>query len=121
LLAEDNPVNALVAEAALKNMGLTVELVEDGLQALASFRAQPPDLVLLDCQMPVMDGFEAVRRMREHEGEQGLRRTPVVALTANALAGDREQSLAAGMDDHLAKPFRDEELRAVLRRLLVPV
>ena len=120
LLAEDNPVNALVAEAALKNMGLTVELVEDGLQALASFRAQPPDLVLLDCQMPVMDGFEAVRRMREHEGEQGLRRTPVVALTANALAGDREQSLAAGMDDHLAKPFRDEELRAVLRRLLVP-
>ncbi len=121
LLAEDNPVNALVAEAALKNMGLTVELVEDGLQALASFRAQPPDLVLLDCQMPVMDGFEAVRRMREHEGEQGLARTPVVALTANALQGDREHSLAAGMDDHLAKPFRDEELRAVLRRLLVPV
>ena len=120
LLAEDNPVNALVAEAALKNLGLTVELVEDGLQALASFRAQPPDLVLLDCQMPVMDGFEAVRRMREHEGELGLPRTPVVALTANALDGDREHSLAAGMDDHLAKPFRDEELRAVLRRLLVP-
>ncbi|HEX3139689.1 MAG TPA: ATP-binding protein [Rhizobacter sp.] len=120
LLAEDNPVNALVAQAALKNMGLTVELVEDGLQALASFRAQPPDLVLLDCQMPVMDGFEAVRRMREYEGEQGLPRTPVVALTANALQGDREHSLAAGMDDHLAKPFRDEELRAVLRRLLVP-
>ncbi|GAB4566898.1 MAG: response regulator [Rhizobacter sp.] len=120
LLAEDNPVNALVAEAALKKMGLTVELVEDGLQALASFRAAPPDLVLLDCQMPVMDGFEAVRRMREHEDEQGLPRTPVVALTANALQGDREHSLAAGMDDHLAKPFRDEELRAVLRRLLVP-
>ncbi|MEO8155220.1 MAG: ATP-binding protein [Rhizobacter sp.] len=120
LLAEDNPVNALVAEAALKNMGLTVELVEDGLQALASFRAQQPDLVLLDCQMPVMDGFEAVRRMREHEGELGLPRTPVVALTANALQGDREHSLAAGMDEHLAKPFRDEELRAVLRRLLVP-
>ncbi|MGY4831241.1 ATP-binding protein [Sphaerotilaceae bacterium SBD11-9] len=120
LLAEDNPVNALVAEAALKNMGLTVELVEDGLQALASFRAAPPDLVLLDCQMPVMDGFEAVRRMREHEGEMGLPRTPVVALTANALQGDREHSLAAGMDEHLAKPFRDEELRAVLRRLLVP-
>jgi signal transduction histidine kinase/ActR/RegA family two-component response regulator len=120
LLAEDNPVNALVAEAALKSMGLTVELVEDGLQALASFRAQQPDLVLLDCQMPVMDGFEAVRRMREHEGELGLPRTPVVALTANALQGDREHSLAAGMDDHLAKPFRDEELRVILRRLLRP-
>ena len=120
LLAEDNPVNALVAQTALKNLGLTVELVEDGLQAVASFRAAPPDLVLLDCQMPVMDGFEAVRRMREHEGEQGLPRTPVVALTANALQGDREHSLAAGMDDHLAKPFKDEELRAVLRRHLVP-
>ncbi len=120
LLAEDNPVNALVAEAALKNMGLTVELVEDGLQAVASFRASPPDLVLLDCQMPVMDGFEAARRIREHEGEQGLPRTPVVALTANALQGDREHSLAAGMDDHLAKPFRDDELHALLRRHLVP-
>jgi two-component system, sensor histidine kinase len=120
LLAEDNPVNALVAEAALKSLGLTVELVEDGLQAVASFRACPPDLVLLDCQMPVMDGFEAARRIREHEGEQGLPRTPVVALTANALQGDREHSLAAGMDDHLAKPFRDEELRAILRRHLVP-
>ncbi|MBX3622992.1 MAG: response regulator [Rhizobacter sp.] len=120
LLAEDNPVNALVAEAALRNMGLTVELVEDGLQAVASFRSCPPDLVLLDCQMPVMDGFEAVRRIREHEGEQGLPRTPVVALTANALQGDREHSLAAGMDDHLAKPFREEDLRAVLRRHLVP-
>ncbi|MET0333336.1 MAG: response regulator, partial [Rhizobacter sp.] len=120
LLAEDNPVNALVAEAVRKNLGLTVELVEDGLQAVASFRASPPDLVLLDCQMPVMDGFEAVRRIREHEGEQGLARTPVVALTANALQGDREHSLAAGMDDHLAKPFRDEDLRAILRRHLVP-
>jgi signal transduction histidine kinase/CheY-like chemotaxis protein len=119
LLAEDNPINALVAVTALKNMGLTVELVEDGLQAVASFRAQPPDLVLLDCQMPVMDGFEAVRRMREHEGEQGLPRTPVVALTASALQGDREQSLSAGMDEYLAKPFREEDLQAVLRRLLL--
>lgn len=118
LLAEDNPVNALVAEAALKKMGLTVELVEDGLQAVAAFRAKRPDLVLLDCQMPVMDGFEAARRIRALEGDGGLSRTPVVALTANALQGDREQSLAAGMDDHLAKPFRDEELRAVLQRLL---
>jgi signal transduction histidine kinase/ActR/RegA family two-component response regulator len=120
LLAEDNPVNALVAQAALKKLGLTVELVEDGLQALAAFRAQLPDLVLLDCQMPVMDGFEAVRRMREYEGELGLPRTPVVALTANALQGDREHSLAAGMDEHLAKPFREDELRAMLKRLLQP-
>ncbi len=118
LLAEDNPVNALVAEAALRNMGFSVEVVEDGLQALASFRTQPPDLVLMDCQMPVMDGFEAARRMREHESELNLSRTPVVALTANALEGDREHSLAAGMDDHIAKPFREAQLRAVLQRLM---
>jgi signal transduction histidine kinase/ActR/RegA family two-component response regulator len=118
LLAEDNPVNALVAEAALKKMGLQVEIVGDGAQALASFRRERPDLVLLDCQMPGVDGFEAARGIRAHEIEQGMTRTPVIALTANALEGDRELSLAAGMDDHLAKPFRDEDLRAVLARLM---
>jgi signal transduction histidine kinase/CheY-like chemotaxis protein len=120
LLAEDNPVNAIVAEASLRRIGFEVELVTDGAQALASFKARVPNLVLLDCQMPVMDGFEAARRMRDHEREHGLPRTPVLALTANALEGDREQSLAAGMDEHLAKPFREEELRAVLLRLLTP-
>jgi len=119
LLAEDNPVNALVAEAALQALGLTVQVVPDGEQAVAAFQAQRPDLVLMDCQMPVMDGFEAARRMREHEQQQGGgRRTPIVALTANALDGDRERSLAAGMDDHMAKPFRDDALWATLRRLL---
>ncbi len=121
LLAEDNPVNALVAEAALQRMGFTVNTVGDGEQALAAFQSQRPDLVLLDCQMPVMDGLEAARRIREHEVAHGLERTPLVALTANALEGDRELSLAAGMDDHLAKPFRDEALRSTLHRLLMPV
>ncbi|MEY4563473.1 MAG: hypothetical protein RLZZ618_2750 [Pseudomonadota bacterium] len=118
LLAEDNPVNALVAEAVLQKMGLEVEVVGDGAQALASFQARRPDLVLLDCQMPVMDGLEAARRMREHEQHHGGPSTPIVALTANALDGDREQSLLAGMDEHIAKPFRDEELQAVLARFL---
>lgn len=120
LLAEDNPVNALVAEAALQGLGLSVQVVGDGEQAVAAFKAHRPDLVLMDCQMPLMDGFEAARRMREHEQEAGDgRRTPIVALTANAMDGDRERSLAAGMDDHMAKPFRDDALWATLRRLLV--
>ncbi len=118
LLAEDNPVNAMVAQAVLQKMGLQVELVGDGEQALASFRANRPDLVLLDCQMPVMDGLEAARRMRAHELAEGWGRTPLLALTANALEGDREQSLQAGMDEHIAKPFRDADLHGVLARFL---
>jgi len=120
LLAEDNPVNAMVAEAALRRLGLEVELVEDGAQALAAFRERRPDLVLLDCQMPVMDGLEAARQIRHFERSQGWPATPLVALTANALLGDRDQSLAAGMDEHLAKPFRAEELAVVLARFLKP-
>ena len=120
LLAEDNPVNALVAEAVLRKLGLEVELVENGEQALEAFRERRPDLVLLDCQMPVMDGLEAARRIRLHERAEGWPATPLVALTANALQGDRDHSLAAGMDEHLPKPFRDEELAAVLARFLSP-
>jgi signal transduction histidine kinase/CheY-like chemotaxis protein len=120
LLAEDNPVNAVVAEAVLRKLGLEVELVENGAQALAAFRERRPDLVLLDCQMPVMDGMEAARQIRLHEKAEGWPPTPLVALTANALHGDRDHSLAAGMDEHLAKPFRAEELAAVLARFLEP-
>jgi signal transduction histidine kinase/ActR/RegA family two-component response regulator len=118
LLAEDNPVNALVAQASLKKIGLSVRLVVNGAEAVAAFQEHRPDVVLLDCQMPIMDGFEAVGRMRQHEAQQGWERTPVLALTANALEGDRERSLAAGMDEHLAKPFRVDELRAVIERLM---
>jgi two-component system, sensor histidine kinase len=118
LLAEDNPVNALVAQAVLTKLGLTVELTENGEQALQAFCAKQPDLVLLDCHMPVMDGIEAARQMRQHEQTQGWHPTPLVALTASALQGDRERSLACGMNEHLAKPFRDDELAAVLGRFL---
>ena len=118
LLAEDNAVNALVAEAVLRQLGLEVTLVEDGARAVEAFRNGRPDLVLLDCQMPVMDGLEAARRIRAVEVAEGWPRTPMVALTANAFEGDRARSLAAGMDDHLAKPFRDEELARLLARHL---
>lgn len=120
LLVEDNPVNAMVAEAALRSLGLSVRSVGDGEQAVACATGEAFDLILMDCQMPGIDGFEATARIRRHEEASARRRTPIVALTANAMSGDRERSLAAGMDDHLAKPFRAEELAALLRRRLPP-
>jgi two-component system, sensor histidine kinase len=119
LLAEDNAVNAIVAEAVLQRLGLVVKLVTDGHQAVAQAAAGGFDVVLMDCHMPGLDGYEATARIRQHELQHHLRRLPIVALTANALEGDRERSLAAGMDDHLAKPFREEDLVATLRRYLV--
>jgi CheY-like chemotaxis protein len=120
LLAEDNPVNALVAQAVLAQLGLQVVAVTDGERAVeeATRSPRPYDLVLMDCQMPGVDGFEATARIRQHEATHGWARLPVVALTANALEGDRERSLQAGMDEHLAKPFHQQQLADVLRRHL---
>jgi CheY-like chemotaxis protein len=121
LLVEDNPVNALVAGATLDKLGLRYVQADDGEQALQQVMApgaQAFDLILMDCQMPGMDGFEATRRIRDHELQQALRRCPIVALTASAQPGDRQRSLQAGMDDHLAKPFTEDELVATLRRHL---
>jgi len=118
LLAEDNAVNALVARSYLEQFGLSVDCVGDGRQALERATSGDYDLILMDCQMPEMDGFEATRRIRAHEQASGLAPLPVVALTANAIRGDRERCLEAGMDDYLAKPFRSAELRAVVERHL---
>lgn len=122
LLVEDNPVNALVAEANLARLGLSVTRAEDGAQALSLLQhlERPFDLVLMDLQMPELDGMEATRRLRCWENDQRLEPIPVVALTANALSTDRARCLSAGMDDHLPKPFRVEELLAVLQRHLPP-
>jgi CheY-like chemotaxis protein len=120
LLAEDNPVNALVAEATLANLGVQVTRVEDGAQALTALQRphHPFALVLMDCQMPVLDGIEATRRLRVWEHNQGVAPIPVIALTANAMNSDRERCMAAGMDEHLPKPFRQDELQAALQRHL---
>jgi signal transduction histidine kinase/CheY-like chemotaxis protein len=120
LLAEDNPVNALVAQAVLTQLGLQVVTVTDGERAVeeAIRSPRPYDVVLMDCQMPGVDGFEATARIRQHEATHGWARLPVVALTANALEGDRDRSLQAGMDEHLAKPFHQQQLAEVLRRHL---
>ncbi|MBX3606092.1 MAG: response regulator [Piscinibacter sp.] len=118
LLVEDNPVNALVAQAMLERAGLRVEAVGDGAAALDRALRRRYDLVLMDCQMPGMDGFEATRRIRAAERAAGAAPMVIVALTANALEGDRERSLAAGMDEHLAKPYDEPALRALLQKLL---
>jgi signal transduction histidine kinase/CheY-like chemotaxis protein len=116
LVVDDNPVNALVATAMLKRAGLDVEVAEDGLAAIERMNSGGIDLVLMDCQLPILDGWEATRRWRRSErpGE----RLPIVALTANAVLGDRERCLAAGMDDYLPKPVDLDALIAVVTRLL---
>jgi signal transduction histidine kinase len=116
LLAEDNEVNALVAIAALRRFGLEVEHVVSGHGVVKRMctRGARPDIVLLDCQMPEMDGFEACRLVRAFERDHGLARAPVVALTANVFKQDREQCRAAGMDAFLGKPFSDQELHHLL-------
>ena len=116
LLVEDNRVNQDVAREMLESLGLDVHIAEDGLEALEVLANGRYDAVLMDCQMPRMDGFEATRALREREASQGLLRTPVIALTANALAGDRQACLDAGMDDYLGKPFTRVQLLLALRR-----
>ena len=114
LLAEDNIVNQRVAQRLVQRLGHHVVVVANGEQALAEAGRQRFDAILMDCQMPVMDGFEAARAIRRLEAPGT--RVPIIALTAEALAGDRERCLQAGMDDYLSKPVRGDQLRATLAR-----
>ncbi len=118
LVAEDNGVNQLVARAMLRALGLDCEIADDGAAALEAGRRGGFDLVLMDCQMPTVDGYEATRRIREEEDRRALNRVPVVALTANVVAGVRELCDAAGMDDYLSKPYGERALAQVLARWL---
>jgi PAS domain S-box-containing protein len=114
LVAEDNPVNAAVTVGMLRRRGYRTELVPDGREALAAFSRSRFDAVLMDCQMPELDGYAASLEIRLKEGSGA--RTPIIAATANAMKGDREKCLAAGMDDYLTKPIRIEALDEVLDR-----
>ncbi|MFJ4066556.1 response regulator [Pseudomonas sp. NPDC089996] len=111
LLVEDNPVNQLVAKGMLAKLGCQVQLATQGVEALEWLEREAFDLVLMDCNMPVMDGYEASRRIRQSGRWPEL---PIVALTANAMPEERERCRAAGMSDYLAKPFRREELLALI-------
>jgi CheY-like chemotaxis protein/HPt (histidine-containing phosphotransfer) domain-containing protein len=116
LLAEDNLVNQRVAVKMLEQLGCLVDVAVDGERAVAALESATYDLVIMDCQMPVMDGFEATRAIRQREG--GTRHTPIIAMTANAMTGDREQCREAGMDGYLTKPVRQDELTAAVSRWL---
>ncbi len=116
LLVEDNAVSRMIAQRQVEAMGYRVDLAENGLEALEAVERKDYDAVLMDCQMPELDGYEATRRLRQRE--VGSQHTPVIAVTAHAMEGDREKCLAAGMDDYLAKPFREKELAAILARWL---
>ena len=114
LVVEDNPVNQRVAKAQLERLGCEVDLSANGLEALTAIARKTYDLVFMDCQMPEMDGLTATKALRAREGAE--RRTPVVAMTANALRGDRDSCLAAGMDDYIPKPARPADLARMVAR-----
>jgi CheY-like chemotaxis protein len=116
LLAEDNPVNQMVAGRLLQNHGHLVQLAANGYEALAALEASPFDLVLMDAQMPVMDGFEAARAIREKEKLRGGH-VPIIALTAHVMSGDRERCVSAGMDGYASKPIRAEDLFREIERV----
>ena len=119
LVVEDNEVNALVANAMLHELGVETAHADNGPAALEALKGSAFDLVLMDCQMPGLDGLETTRRWRAHEGEQQRpRRVPIIAVTANAALGDRELCLAAGMDDYLTKPYMRDTLHRVVQHWL---
>lgn len=114
LLVEDNPVNQEVTRGLLEYCGCAVVVVGDGQEALDTWEQGDFDLILMDCQMPVMDGYTAARSLRERERQSGRAPTAVIALTANSYPEDRQRCLAAGMNGFLCKPFSEEQLRALL-------
>jgi Amt family ammonium transporter len=120
LVAEDNEMNQFVTQELLRRAGCTCEIVSDGALAITAVRNGNYDAILMDCQMPEIDGLEASRRIREREEDEGLRRMPIIALTAEAISGDREKCLAAGMDGYVSKPIDVQELFATIKSLVRP-
>jgi CheY-like chemotaxis protein len=112
LMAEDNVINQRVGQLILKRAGFSIDLANDGREALEAHRRTPYDVILMDCQMPIMDGFEASRNIRRLAEPQPV----IIAVTANALVGEREKCLEAGMDDYLSKPFQADQLVSLIRK-----
>ena len=116
LSVEDNEVNQLIVNALLGNLGLTVTNARDGAHAIELFAQQEFDVILMDCEMPGIDGYEATRRIRAMELQTNRRRTPIVASTAHALTGDRDECIKVGMDDYVTKPVSERQIAEVLER-----
>jgi CheY-like chemotaxis protein len=119
LIAEDNAVNQRVAVRMIEKLGLRADVAANGREAVQLFQMLPYNLILMDCQMPEMDGYEASREIRRRE--PAGHHTLIIAMTAEAMSGAREHCVAAGMDDYVAKPVRLEDLSAILNKCLHPV
>jgi CheY-like chemotaxis protein len=111
-MAEDNAINQRVGKLILQRAGFSVDLASDGIEALEAHKKHPYDVILMDCQMPIMDGFEASNEIRK----LSLPQPTIIAVTANALVGERERCLNAGMDDYLSKPFQAEQLIILVQK-----
>ena len=118
LIVEDNRINRIVARESFKKLGYTVEMAEDGLIGLQMVMQNRYDIVFMDVQMPVMNGLESTMKIREYEYVKKVKRVPIVAMTANAIKGDKEECLAVGMDDYIAKPIDLEEVKRALKKWL---
>ncbi|MBV6631469.1 MAG: response regulator [Alphaproteobacteria bacterium] len=116
LLAEDNPINAQIFVHVLERWGARVTVAGNGVEAIEIATSMPLDIIFMDCQMPELDGYEATQKLREMMDSEVLTKTPIIALTANAMKGDRERCLAAGMDDYLSKPAQPRDIAAMIRR-----
>jgi CheY-like chemotaxis protein len=120
LVAEDNLVNQKLAVRMLERLGYQADIVSNGQEALTAFARETYAAIVMDCQMPMMDGYESTRRIRDQEQQSDSSRSrahiPIIALTANAMQGDRERCKAAGMDDYLSKPVKTDDLGRILQR-----
>tara|TARA_B110001454_G_scaffold219199_1_gene251756 strand:- start:62700 stop:63089 length:390 start_codon:yes stop_codon:yes gene_type:complete len=120
LVAEDNEVNQKIIAKILSKNGIDYKIVSNGEQAIDMYQIGSYGLILMDCQMPIMDGLVATERIREFEKTNGKGRVPIVALTANAMKGDREKCMERGMDDFLPKPFRMNQLLDLIKHWTTP-
>ncbi len=118
MVVEDNPINLAVVDKILTKLGIQTTTVVDGMAALEAFKYSNFDLILMDCQMPRLDGYAATKAIREREKRRKLARTPIIAMTANAMSGDREKCLDSGMDDYLAKPIKPANIRSMMEQWL---
>lgn len=113
LVVEDNPINQKVASGMLRKLGATVDCVNNGEEGLTAIKVKKYDIVFMDCNMPVLDGYECTKQIRLWEKETNRLKVVVVAMTANAVDGDREKCIQAGMDDYVSKPIKIQKLEAI--------
>ena len=118
LAVDDSPMNMMVITRVLKKFDIQIDTADDGIDALDKYKNQSYDIIFMDCQMPEMDGFEATKKIREHENNNNINRVPIIALTADAMIGDKEKCLSFGMDDYINKPFREVQISYALDKFL---